>query len=169
MSLHYILDGYNVIKRVDMFSAGKLQSSREMLIKYIEDNRLQGSPRNKITVVFDGKEDVIGYKMDSTVQVIFTRGKSADEKIKEMVENASDPGRIVVVSEDKGITYYCRSFGAKIKSVEGFLNKRVSAYKRKKKQFYYDGIIRPSLSSEQARLITEELKEIWLKEDEQSE
>ena len=94
------------------------EKAREGLIKLIELRQPQGSFRNKITVVFDGKPGI--WNVRSSVEVIFTYEKSADERIKDAVEQARNKKEIVVVTNDREIQYAVRSSGAKVLSVEDF-------------------------------------------------
>ena len=109
MSLHYIIDGYNVIKQVRFLTGKRLRDGREGLVHFIERYRPQGSKRNEVTLVFDGKADVTSPDISKTVRVIFSRNDTADDRIKKMVEASSSPKRFVVVSDDKQIIFYCRS------------------------------------------------------------
>lgn len=162
MSVHYIIDGYNVIKQVKFFTGKKLRSSREGLLRFIEIYRPQGSSRNEVTVVFDGRADVVaGPQIKSKVQVIFSKNESADEKIKRMVERSPNPSCIIVVSDDKEIIYYCRSLGARIKSTPEFLEKLINIPNKPQTADEHD---KPELNSEMATKITEQLKHIWLKD-----
>ncbi len=162
MSLHYIIDGYNVIKQVRFLMDKKLRGGRDGLLKLIERYRLQGSIRNEVSVVFDGKADVISPQIQTSLQVIFSKNETADEKIKRQVERSSNPRRIVVVSDDKQLTFYCRSLGAKIKSVKEFLNRALSA-KGVRRDMTEDH--KPELNSDIAIEITEYLKSVWLKDE----
>ncbi len=83
MSLHYLLDGYNIIHQMPLSVQKKLEDERQQLIQWIESCQPQGSSRNAVTIVFDGKTDVWGGAGagSSSVQVIFSQGQSADERI----------------------------------------------------------------------------------------
>lgn len=156
MSLHYILDGYNVINLAFPENSGKLKTSREKLLEFIRKQRPQGSLKNKITVVFDGKGDFLPENTQSLPEVIFTRNETADDKIKKIVEGAKNPKELVVVSNDRDITLFSRRLGAKIQSVEEFL-----ASKRKARAKASDDIKNIPASAEFK--ITEELRKKWLK------
>jgi len=163
VSLHYIIDGYNVIHKVDGLIDRKIEDCRQGLLKLIEIYRPQGSLRNNVTVVFDGTIDISNPPKSGSVRVIFSEHKTADDKIKKLVECSSNPRHIVVVSDDKEIIYYCRSLGAQIKSVKDFLSflkKRNISKNRKTDTQAKD---KPSLDSELAKQITADLKDIWLK------
>ena len=75
MSLRYAIDGYNIIKHplFTQQAAKKIQDSRIFLLEFIRINRLCGSRKNKITVVFDGYPDSRYPGYDEDMEVIFSR------------------------------------------------------------------------------------------------
>ncbi len=160
MSLHYIIDGYNVIKQVDFLTGRKLQDGREGLVRFIERYHPHGSVKNEVTLVFDGKPQISSPAMNTSVRVIFSQHESADDKIKYIVEHSRNPKRIVVVSDDKQIIFYCRSLGAQIKSVKEFLVKEISRHKGSKID---EDEEKPELDSAVAAFITEQLKKLWIR------
>jgi predicted RNA-binding protein with PIN domain len=167
MAIHYIIDGYNVIKQVSFLTGRKLQHGREGLVKFIETYKPHGSARNQVTVVFDGQEDVVSPNMKTQVKVIFSSGKSADDVIKKKVEQAKNPRTIVVVSDDKEIKFYCRSVGAKVLSVKEFVgNAKISKKPHKKQKSKKVLEEKADLDNNVASKITEDLKKLWVKEDE---
>ena len=155
MSLHYVLDGYNIINQVQ-FAGLRLKDRRENLTRFIETFRPQGSRKNKVTVVFDGKEDVFSPPVRSEIKVIFTRNESADDWIKRFVEKTAQPKQCLVVTDDKEIRFFVRAFGAKVVSVSEFVDKV-------RKKFQPTKTEETPLSLEKAREITKELEKIWLK------
>lgn len=92
-------------------------------MRLLESARPQGSPNNKVTVVFDGRPDVWGAQGGSFVEVLFAREESADEKIKEMVASAQNRKNMVVVTDDRDIRRAVRALGAKVRAVAEFLGK----------------------------------------------
>ncbi len=80
-----------------------------------------------VTIVFDGRSDVWGAAVSSTVQVIFAQGQSADEKIIQIVEEATHNKNIVVVTDDRALKYAVRALGAKVSGVQVFLGQGASA------------------------------------------
>jgi predicted RNA-binding protein with PIN domain len=160
MSLHYIIDGYNVIKQVDFLTGKKLRTGREDLVRFIERYRPHGSIRNEVTVVFDGKPEISSPPMNSPVRVVFSTNRSADDKIKFMVEHSRNSKLIVVVSDDKEIVFYCRSLGARVLSVKAFLDNSLLS---KRKTVEEDEEEKSELDSSAAAAITEYLKKIWIK------
>ncbi|MFN3966639.1 MAG: NYN domain-containing protein [Endomicrobiia bacterium] len=156
--VHYILDGYNIVKQLPQFIGRKLKEGREYLIKVLKENRPQGSARNKVTVVFDGAPDV-SYPSENlknyNIEIIFTTNEIADEKIRKLVKKSPNPGNVVVVSDDKDLRRSVRILGAEVLYVREFMK-----YKKKKD----DKVLtqtKTKLSPEEQFKITEELKKIW--------
>ena len=160
--MEFLVDGYNVIKFSDMFSAANLENSRNKLIDFILKYNPQG--KNSITVVFDCKSsnpfEVNGYTTTTIkgIKTIFSEGqKSADDVIVEYVENSLKPYNIVVVTNDKGIF---RRIGGTVKkmSVSEFL------YDRAKQQNQVRTVIRTK-QKDDFSAISRELSDLWLKND----
>jgi predicted RNA-binding protein with PIN domain len=156
MSLHFILDGYNLIKKIPEFSSKKIRHAREDLIRLIEEKRLTGSKRNRVTVVFDGYSDDFSSKRQIPFEIIFA--KDADEKIRDIIKKVDNPKEIVVITDDRQLQDSVRLLGAKVQNLESFLEKlkRPKAITEDLKLEFS-----PKLKDE----ITEELKKIWLRED----
>ncbi len=159
MSLHYLVDGYNIVKQAPVLADQPLREGRDKLLRWIDAQRPQGSVNNRVTVVFDGNSEHFGGSWAGTAKVIFTKNESADERIKTMVEKSTARSNVVVVSDDKGITLYVRSLGARIMGVKEFaadLFDAPSGSSPQKGRGKY-------ISLAQAQQINEELKKIWLK------
>jgi len=165
MATHYIIDGYNVLKQIAYLSEKKLRRGREELIRYIEVYRPQGSIKNKVTIVFDGSPDVnpMRQRKSSVAEVIFTKGKTADEMILKMIEQSSSPKRIVVVTDDKELKFGAKALNANAIAVKDFIGR----HKKKRVKVQPKLLEKPSLGSKVSQEIIEELKKIWLKEDNQ--
>jgi predicted RNA-binding protein with PIN domain len=161
MSLHFIIDGYNIIHH-HLFNQQnniKIKEPKQMLSEFIRINRLCGSPKNKVTVVFDGYPDTLSQGDDiNEFNIIFSRKNSADARIKQMLENSGNPKNIIVVSDDKEIKLFTKSFGARAMGVEEFIGIREGKKARSKETAF-----KPELSYTQMFEINEELKKIWLK------
>lgn len=167
MSLHYLLDGYNILKQIPAFNDLPLEDGRKGLIRWIETARPQKSVNNTVTVVFDGNPDFWGNTPQGLTRVIFSDG-SADDKIKSMVEGDADPRNCVVVSDDKDIVLYVRALGSRVMSVKVFtggfspsrsLSKSASKSSRQAKDC--DG---KYISLSRQEKINKELSGIWLKD-----
>lgn len=167
MSLHFLIDGYNCVKSTPVFERKSLADGRQALIQWLTVSRPQGSRNNQVTVVFDGRSDVYGDASTGEIRVIFTQDTSADDCIREMVEDHARPKDLVVVSNDKDITIYARALGAAIISIEQFtqqlrLNQVKSQSTHKKSK-----IVAPTkyISHTQADAINKELRKLWTKND----
>lgn len=169
MSLHFILDGYNIIKRSDFLETQVLKDARRDLVRFIGEKKPCGSSNNKVTVVFDGVEDLNFPRQrdNKGIEVIFTpplragagftSNSSADERIKKMVKDSKNPRRIVVVSDDKEIQFAIRSYGAHVTSVSEFIQKGNPSLKIPQNPPKIE------LSYQQIAKINQELKQVWLK------
>ncbi len=114
MSVHIIIDGYNLIRQSDRlgrFERRTLQAGRDALIDMLAAYR---SVRpHRITVVFDGSEAACDRPPRDCIRgvnVIFSRyGELADAVIKRMASVEKD--KAVVVSSDRDIARYAAGFG----------------------------------------------------------
>ncbi len=158
MSLHYIIDGYNLIKHRSFIPASNIHDPRFALILFLRQKKPCGSPKNKVTIIFDG------YSGDFSLQeleyeVIFSCESSADERIKEIVESAAVARNLVIVSDDRQIRDFARLCGALLLGIEEFLGRG-----EKKKRVEDNGQSKPDLSYGDTQKINEELRNLWLKE-----
>jgi predicted RNA-binding protein with PIN domain len=115
MSLHIIVDGYNVIRQSEqlrIIDLRDMQEGREtlqdMLVEY---RKRKGHP---ITIVFDG---TYALSLDTQrqrfrgINILFSRhGETADTVIKRMA--AREKERALVVSSDRDIVSFVRSVGS---------------------------------------------------------
>jgi len=160
MSLFYIVDGYNVINRSGLFRNKRLREQREAFLAFLDHNKPFGSTRNRAVIVFDGSEDVFGFPHASVFEVRFSKGETADEEIKRLVEASNNPKNTVVVTDDRELGRAVRSRGAKIMRTDEFLNKRVQEGKGRPGVSGTD--TKAELNIVQRESITEELRKIWL-------
>jgi predicted RNA-binding protein with PIN domain len=116
MSLHLIIDGYNLIRQSaywQAIDARDLELGREALLTTLAAYR-QSRPQHKITVVFDGwlagdlKES--RDRRAGMIIVYSRRGERADEVIKRLLEKERNRG--VVVSSDRELQDYADRVGA---------------------------------------------------------
>lgn len=126
MSIHIIIDGYNLIRRsssLSTFDQQDIQLGREALLDTLA--AYKRIKRHKITVVFDGtnaspfalqKDQIKGIK------VKFSRnGETADTVIKRMA--AREREKALVVSSDLDIVNFAASMGAATISSSAFEEK----------------------------------------------
>lgn len=161
MSLRFIIDGYNLIKHASFRDVPLRQAdARIRLLEFIKRERLSGSMRNKVTVVFDGYcdlDEALASRFD--IEVIFSRRETADETIKRMVENSADPRCIAVVSDDREIRLFVKSCGSRPVGIDEFLSRKDKAQRRLKGR----EPLKPELNYTQIHKINQELKKLWLK------
>ena len=119
MSLHYFIDGYNVIRSSDRMSAGTLIEQRERLLSFIETGRSCG--RNAVTVVFDGRPGPGWKAWRGPTRVIFSLEEDADSVIKRGVDEMRNAKDAVVVTNDRAIQWWVRGAHARVISCEEFL------------------------------------------------
>lgn len=163
MSLHYLLDGYNIIPQMPLSVEKKLEDQRQQLIQWIESRVPQGSLRNTVTIVFDGRSDVWaangdqgrGSSVASSIRVVFSQGETADEKIIRTVEEAAHKKSVVVVTDDRSLQYSVRALGAKVSGVQTFLGQGASATVRRPESG-------KDISKTLEHKITSEFTRIWV-------
>jgi predicted RNA-binding protein with PIN domain len=161
MSLHYVIDGYNLINHSAFLEfAEKSKDQRIALASLIVNKKLCGSPKNKISLVFDGyppspeaNNNFMG------IDLIFSRGSSADEKIKTIAEKSSGPKNKIVVSDDKEIRFCVRAAGAGVLSVEEFMR----PVKGERRSLEDKEALKKELNYSQVQSINQELEKRWLK------
>lgn len=161
MSLHYLLDGYNILHQIPGDLPGKLDDQRRFLIELIETRKPFGSSKNNVTIYFDGRPGRDGRIENTSVQVVFTESVSADDRIKEFVENALHKKNVVVITDDRDIQYSVRPKGAKVLKVKDFLSKlrsKPGRSKGKKESKSHSKYVSKTTESE----INKELEGIWL-------
>lgn len=163
MSLVYLVDAYNVIKRSPFFMDKKLKDARDAFFIYLDHHRPSGSLKNKMILVFDGKDEISFVLPRYAFEIVFTRGESADEKIKEMVASSAAPKDIVVVTDDKPLAASVRARGAKIMATQDFLKKSVIEKKGAARRGSGIQETKAELNIVARDEITEELRKIWLK------
>ena len=130
MSIHIIIDGYNLIRQSGYLSGLDLQDiqlGREALIDMLAAYKKLKAHR--ITVVFDGNRapDLIQQRdRQKGIAIIFShRGESADAVIKKMA--ALEKQKALVVSSDREIVRSAESSGAATINANDFENKLILA------------------------------------------
>ncbi len=124
----------------------------------LSQDRLCGSPRNKITVVFDGYRDRSFENRDSDIHVVFSENVTADQKIKKLIEGSANPKNIIVVTDDKEIKLFARLFKCKAMGVAEFIPEKAKMDKSEKEP------LKAELTYSQRQKINEEFRRLWLKE-----
>jgi predicted RNA-binding protein with PIN domain len=130
MSIHIIIDGYNLIRQSPTFSEldlADIQAGRDALIDTLADyKRIK---RHRITVVFDGAGAPHGSLGRENVKGIAVRfsspGESADTVIKRMAGREKE--RALIVSSDREIIRHAELHGAAAMASPAFEEKLVQA------------------------------------------
>jgi predicted RNA-binding protein with PIN domain len=130
MSIHIVIDGYNLIRQSNSLSAldrQDLQLGREALLDMLSAyKRIKG---HTITVVFDGinapqfsqhKDRIKGIKVKFS-----RRGESADAVIKRMTAQLRE--KALVVSSDLDVIHFAASKGSATINSPGFEEKMAMA------------------------------------------
>lgn len=138
-----------------MSPLNKLEDQRQQLIQWVESRAPQGSARNTVTIVFDGRTDVWGSGASSSARVVFSQGETADEKIVRMVEETAHKKNVVVVTDDRALQYSVRALGAKVSGVQTFLGQGASAPIRRPESG-------KNISKTLEHKITSEFARIWV-------
>ena len=130
MSLHLIIDGYNLIRQSEAMrplDRQALEFGRDALIDRLAVYKKV--KRHKITIVFDGSQTHYfpgAPASEKGVGIRFSRhGETADGMIKKMVRKERE--KALVVSADRELIDYAASQGAAVVSAEDFEEKLVMA------------------------------------------
>ena len=126
MSVHLIIDGYNLIRQstaLGRIDAADIQEGRDALLRLLAIYRKL--KRHRITVVFDGMDAAWGTPNRDQFQgitVVFSRqGESADQVIKGM--GAAMQEKAMVVTSDREIIASAQRSGCGVISASDFEEK----------------------------------------------
>lgn len=126
MSLHIIIDGYNLIRqspRLKRLDHQDIQFGRQKLLEELALYKKR--KRHRITVVFDGANAPVFTQQQDRIKGIdiqFSRtGESADTIIKRMA--AGEKEKALIVSSDRDIVVFAMSQGAAVISSPHFSEK----------------------------------------------
>ncbi len=122
---HYLIDGYNVIRRDprlrEVENRQGLEAGRAALVSQLKASALLASTRT--TIVFDGSGDVVSPTPTghANLRIIFsTPPANADAKIVAMVRGNKTPEQVAVVTADQELSWQVRKAGAAVVSTENF-------------------------------------------------
>lgn len=143
----------------------QLETQRHSFVHMIHTRRPQGSSRNKVTVVFDGYPAGFGADLSSGhVQILYSCDITADDRIKQIVQKSILKKNIIVVTNDRAIQYAVRALGAKVISVESFLQKiNKSASSGSVDSQRNQSGLKKNISNREKQHINLELEDLWLK------
>ena len=159
-----IIDGYNVINRVEIFRRHldvSLLSARQALVRYCSRWLLDRRDYDEFVIVFDGNSSVMPYSVESRqgVRVLFTQTKEeADDRILAILKDNVDRSACVVISSDNYVAGNARILGAKVVDVDDFI-RRLSV--RNGQAVGRRPDVDDALSPAEERVINERLKKEW--------
>lgn len=114
MSIHIIIDGYNLIRQsgfLGSLESQNIQAGRDALVQML--TAYKRVKRHNITVVFDGSSascDCPSRDRIQGISIVFSRcGELADAVIKRMA--AKEKEKAIVVSSDQDIIRHSAAFG----------------------------------------------------------
>jgi predicted RNA-binding protein with PIN domain len=158
MSLHFALDGYNIIHTVPEFSSQDHCAAIQRLLHFVAINRPQGSARNAVSVFFDGYPPPGVGAAPGGVSVVFSGETTADDKIQQLAGRCRNPKVLIVVTDDRDLRRSVKGCGAKVMAVDEFMRKGMDSAQPS------SAALKPGLAVTEAMKITTELKRLWLKE-----
>ncbi len=139
------------------------------LLDFIKFKKPCGSPKNKISVVFDGYPPANSrHSFDQAeINVIYSQEITADARIKAMLDICQNPKIVIVVSDDREIQFFAKSAGAKAAGVEEFIHSAKldpdSLRLKGNLKTLRDDLLKPELNYTQANQINKEFRKLWLK------
>ena len=128
MSVHYMVDGYNLLhESPDLVALAKtdLESARNALVSTLAN--YQGLSGHRVSVVFDGAGQMSDSQRPSEgaglIEVIYSsHHHSADSIIERAVYKARRSNSVIVVTNDNGIRSFCTGVGALVMGCSHFLD-----------------------------------------------
>jgi len=106
--MQFLIDGYNLMFTLGLLGrhTGRkaLERARADLIAWLRQT--QAKRHAKVTLVFDGREsasEAADEHVTDDLHVLFSVGQTADDAIAELIRNADNPRKLVVVSSDHRI------------------------------------------------------------------
>lgn len=130
----YLIDGNNLMP---LLGVGERKELLEETARFAQTKKV------KITVVFDGAEEDFFPDGSSFkgVKIFYARRNSdADTRIKNLVENSKERRTLIVVTNDRSLSDYCRRSGAKVLSAKEFKLKLNEIQTQKINQMRHEGV-----------------------------
>jgi predicted RNA-binding protein with PIN domain len=159
--MRFIVDGYNVTMADDATRRLPKADQRLALARRIAVRAPELLGRGPVTIVFDGDADVRSPETQAGVDVRFSKGEPADDMIVRLA--AIETGEITLVSSDRLLRERVAAVAAGRVTALGasalFEEKRVPRRRRR-------GTPRDVGTPPGGNRITEELKKLWLDDEE---
>lgn len=158
--MRFLVDGYNVTMADDATRRLPKAEQRLALVRRLATRGGDLLGRGAVTVVFDGDPDVSAPAVGCTVDVRFAKGESADDVIVRLA--AAERGEVVLVSSDRHLTERVLAVAAgraSARSASALFEEARPARRRR-------GTPRDTGIPTGGNRITEELKKVWLTDEE---
>lgn len=156
--MRFLVDGYNVTKRDPATSGLSLADMRETLSARLAVRGADLLGRGEITIVFDGRPGGGADERRGPVEVRFSRDESADDVIARLAE--ASRGGVTVVTSDRGLASRVGGRGVEVLDAsacfEGRTMRRTAGRYPASRAGLPPG----------ANKVTEELKKLWLNDEE---
>lgn len=128
MSQKFIIDGYNVLHKIDDYRKmleQDLQAARDQFIRDLQTYKSRR--RLEITVVFDGSAEIMASYDQANlggVNVVFSHGpRKADPVIMDYIRKEKRKRRLIIVTDDGEIRRFARDFGSDCMSPAEFIQR----------------------------------------------
>lgn len=160
----YLVDGYNVTRSDPATRGLSLEEQRRALLHRLRVSGREILGSGSIVVVFDAASGGGAGTLEPSgaVRVVFARSGSADDALVRIVQGSRE--RVVVVSDDRellGRIEVHASGGAESRPASSLFD----GVRPRSRSRTRPGVARDSGLPPGANRITEELKDLWLKED----
>lgn len=133
--MHYYIDGYNFLFRLQGKAKTALERKRQSLIDLL--NEELSSAHLHVSIIFDSSEQIKDYAQSfrlSHLEIIYApRNQTADEYIVELIENKKNPKMYTVVTSDTALARECKQNGTYVLSIEEFSALIVTKKQKKQK------------------------------------
>jgi len=158
-----LVDGYNITMRDDSSSRLSKEDQREDLLRRLRQHAATLAPKGSIVVVFDAKAQ-LGRSSEGEGPVRAVYAASADDEIVRRCAQAR--GQVVVATDDLRLrARISQDIGRHIRFVDGVSLTADGLHTARRKAS--GGVAREEGLPSGANKITEELKGLWLSEEDQ--
>lgn len=121
--MYYLVDGYNLLFRLEDSGKKNLEKRREELIELL--NIELACFKSSVSIIFDSSEQIREFpqiaKLENIEIIYAPKGQTADQYIIELVELSKSPKTLTVVTSDSGLTRQCRHIGSQVLTIDAFI------------------------------------------------
>lgn len=162
----FLIDGYNVTKRDPATAALSLEGQRDALVARLRTRSADLLGSGRYVIVFDASEGGIAPPVSGNLpEVVFARDRSADDEIVRIATSASQ--KVVIVSDDRELLARVGTHAKHEVERRAAATVYESARGASSKKRRRGSVARDSGLPAGANRITQELKDLWLSEDDE--